>query len=812
MSSLSIRLQGAIEAVLRRGPRVWLVWCDPRRDWLPLLQRAAEPGGFMLLRIDEYTHGELGGPVSRQRLQEQIDRGQPFVLWVPVPADRLGWLWSQALLAERIYDRSLRQQLRDWGWRPDRLTITDDELAALARRNMERNPAEWGGGGLEPDLALLLGVLAGGATPEADQRPVLDLTIERAGLPLLTESDLPGWRKAALARLLVTQAHAVAPALVNEQHELLIAAPCRGLALALVERWLDSLRLSRALPDAILAADRITGLQPPTLTPGPDHGPFLSRAAEGATFAAACLQLSRQDGRGLLEMLGRLEPHLARHAVGFWGDGCAHAAALPWGELLRLSRAAGEALAAGPTREWANPAEAVTWYTSGGWRLDHAGEEILRNLPRTTPELLTLITPLRAAFRARWEDTLLRWSALWVAAGCPNLSLPTAGEWLAGQLEGGAPTAIIMADALRYDLGASLAKLVNEDEGTERAVVQATRAPLPSVTALGMAAALPITERELTADVVGGKWAVRAQGRAENLALAADRRAWWQARGGVAADSLLTLQELQGRELPAPAHGRTRLVIYDASIDALGHDDELEAQGSGLPLSRYAELIRRLHAVGWSRILVTTDHGYIHWPGSQETNVAPPAVDPAYSSRRALAYPARVAFSGPQALAPGGGWRVALPSGAACFRTYGGLGFFHGGASLQEWVIPCVTIEWPAQAQPVSVEIEPLPNVLSQRPRVTVIVRRASLFVEDATARQVDVVIRHAASRALLFRSSVLNITPDQERVTVALTLVAQESAPRGTPLLVEVRDRRSDEAPVLYAIESVLAIELQPW
>ena len=183
MSNTLDRLRALIAQTLSRYPGAWLVWSDPRRDWLPLLQRAAESDSFTLLRIDGYTHGELGGPLSRRRLQQQIDRGEPFVLWVPVSADRLGWLWAEALLAERIYDRPLRDQLRDWGWRPDRLTITDDELAALARRNLERDPAEWGGGGLEPDLGLLLDVLAGGTAPEADQRPVLDSRSSAPGCP-----------------------------------------------------------------------------------------------------------------------------------------------------------------------------------------------------------------------------------------------------------------------------------------------------------------------------------------------------------------------------------------------------------------------------------------------------------------------------------------------------------------------------------------------------------------------------------------------------------------------------------------------------
>ena len=204
MSTLRDRIAEPVRGVLGSYPGAWLVWCDPRRDWLPLLQRAAETadtGSFTLLQVEEQTQGELGGPASRRALQDRIASGQPFVLWVPASADRLGWLWGQALLAEHIYDRPLREQLREWGWRPDRLTISDDELAALARRNLDRDPAEWGAGGLEPDLGLLLDVLAGGAAPpSADQHLVLDLTVERAGLDELRIGESANQRGGESAR------------------------------------------------------------------------------------------------------------------------------------------------------------------------------------------------------------------------------------------------------------------------------------------------------------------------------------------------------------------------------------------------------------------------------------------------------------------------------------------------------------------------------------------------------------------------------------------------------------------------------------
>ncbi|MBI3934999.1 MAG: hypothetical protein HY316_09935 [Acidobacteria bacterium] len=79
------------------------------------------------------------------------------------------------LLSERIYARSLREQLLDWGWRPRSLALGDDELAVLARQELHQDPAEWGAGVLQADIALLLEVLGGGAEPDPDQGLILDL-------------------------------------------------------------------------------------------------------------------------------------------------------------------------------------------------------------------------------------------------------------------------------------------------------------------------------------------------------------------------------------------------------------------------------------------------------------------------------------------------------------------------------------------------------------------------------------------------------------------------------------------------------------
>jgi serine/threonine protein kinase len=810
------RIYALVRQTLDSYPGAWMVWSDPNGEWRPLLERVAADermGGFLLLCVEGRIGDEVGDLQARQAVQARIAARESFVLLVPAAADRLGWLWGQALLAERRYTTTLREQLLAWGWRPHKPTIADSELVALARQGLQQDPVAWGGGGLQPNLPLLLDILAGGANPAEDEAYLLALTIEQVGLPVYQEAAQERWRTRALAQLLVSQAQQVAPRLIPATHELLIPEAQRGLALSLLAQWVDSLRLSKGLAQAIQDADKVAMLGGLLHEATIKQGPFLSRVAEQTLFVALCRRLAERSGKDLLQALASMSEDLARHAAGFWGDpggSLAPSLVIPWSELLRLSLAAQQLLDVSTERTWQSIDEAISWYTTGGWQLDRAGEEILRGLNVTTPDLLALVTPLREAYRARWERTLIDWSDLWTNGGCKPLPLSTAGEWLTTQLKAPQQTAIIVIDALRYDLGLRLAELINTAEGADRAFVQPARTPLPSITALGMGAALPLSESSLRAELVGSEWRLIEASSGSNLSQAAQRRAWLLTRNIITEDGFVSVADALRGQIPPPSRVRKRLFITDDMIDQLGHDDELELLGAGLALDRYRDLVARLRAAGWRRIVIVTDHGFIHWSGSSEKRQTPPVTGAAYRSRRALAYPPETRLPEPHAHAPGGQWQVLTARGAACWSAYGGLGYFHGGASLQETVIPCIRIEWPSQARPLDVRVQAVERILSLRPRIVLLVERGSLLIEDALSRTVDVVIRHAQDRAILFRSDQIEITPDQDQVAVQLRLMSGAAAAWDAPLRIEVRDATTED--VIAEAASTLRARLDEW
>lgn len=835
--SLEQRIIERMQRIFRIRPDAWLVWCDPQGAWEPLLQQVFRNPALQdvkLFPVTEVTAGEFGNPARRREVQELLDAKKQIVLYVNTSKEALGWLWSQALLAEDMHIESLRSQLLDWGWKPQSILTSDEVVVQLAQQHLQDDPAEWSSAKIQLRPQQLLAILAGGTVFPRDGEhddatgsdlTVLNLTIEEAGLPKLEPSTnkagqlffdkeaLERWRVQCVARLLITQAHYLAPEHIRSS-EYLIPSEKRAFAIELLNSWLDSLKLRRGLPARILEADRLLSLNNFLEDVPLQQGSFLSHAAEKALFAALCQRLLERQGRALLENLKPLYEDLKHHAESFWGDSAERPLpqAIPWGELARLSQAATMLLDVTPRSPWAKPTDAVDWYIHGGWRVEQAGEQILQNLSRTTKELLDLITPIREAYRNHWEHLMIEWSDVWSNAKCPPLEQRSQGEWLRDELKSNnSSTVVLVIDALRYDIGMALQQEVNNNEGMDRANVIPTRTTLPTITALGMGMALPLAESDLQAEIVKGKWQLYQKGQTLDLSTAENRREWLKIHYKVPPDALLQLATVRASgSVPEPQGKRPLLFLFDALLDKLGHDEELEGWGTKPIQENYVKVIELLRDSGWERILIVTDHGFIHWPGSVEHKVSP-LPNAAYSSRRAMAYPAQTQFVGPQGLALGGKWRIAVPSGAECFRTYGGLGFFHGGASLQEWIVPCLKITWPKKTMPVTVVMQRLDKILSLRQRIVLEVQSEGLLSNsNILSRQVEVVVYDAQQQTLLFQGKPKLIKPEDSSTEIVLEPLDDVEAARNTALLIMLRDARTKEN--LDHQSSTLMVALENW
>ena len=146
--------------------------------------------------------------------------------------------------------------------------------------------------------------------------------------------------------------------------------------------------------------------------------------------------------------------------------------------------------------------------------------------------------------------------------------MPTAGEAVLAEVQRQkGPLALVFLDAFRFDLGRRLADMLNTGERAQRATVSAAVAPVPSITDLGMALALPMPRSQLRVRLTqNGKFMVTAEGFDGNLSLAADRRDWlkkcWEVKECLGIDDVL-----DGETLKPATKARRLIAVYGNELD-----------------------------------------------------------------------------------------------------------------------------------------------------------------------------------------------------------------------------------------------------
>jgi hypothetical protein len=127
------------------------------------------------------------------------------------------------------------------------------------------------------------------------------------------------------------------------------------------------------------------------------------------------------------------------------------------------------------------------------------------------------------------------------------------------------------------------------------------------------------------------------------------------------------------------------------NIDSDGHVMGLRlAAQLQTEVARISEYVQALKDVGWSRVRIVTDHGWLLMPGGFELIKLPATTVIAKGCRAAILQENAAAEL---AFLP---WhwdksvRIAMPTGAEAFRA--GEVYSHGGLSPQECVIPDITV------------------------------------------------------------------------------------------------------------------------
>jgi len=260
---------------------------------------------------------------------------------------------------------------------------------------------------------------------------------------------------------------------------------------------------------------------------------------------------------------------------------------------------------------------------------------------------------------------------------------------------------VVISDALRYEIGQELQGLVSRED-RYNATIDPCLSMLPSYTQLGMAALLPnreiaFADNDTAGIIVDGQ---SAQGTAyRNKILEAGFNG--NARA-IRADELLAMNKEDCRGL---IRDHDVVYIYHNRIDATGDKRESEErtfEAVEETLSELIKIIKKLTAANANNLLVTADHGFIYQHrmlDESEFCISEPKGDKVlHRDRRFIIGKNLAEKPGLRKFATSdlglqGELEIQIPKSISRLRLKGsGSRFVHGGASLQEVVIPIIRI------------------------------------------------------------------------------------------------------------------------
>ncbi len=410
--------------------------------------------------------------------------------------------------------------------------------------------------------------------------------------------------------------------------------------------------------------------------------------ADGDTERA--LETARARSESFWTSIAR---HPDRHAA--W------AACRELGELAQAVSRVEEALASPPgtARGWIE-----AYVAPDGWQ---AADRLHR---RARYQLASL--PDRAVLERGAERVLARYEALVDRIATAFTEVLERAGWhvdgLLGQTDvyrrrvagQGEPVAYVLADAMRYEMGIELGRLLEAIGATEVRVEPAV-AVLPTITDLGMAALMPGADESFTmaesprggvTGAIKGSALVGSAGRMEHAA------AMVPGAAEMALDRLMSM-----------SRSRLERVIGEAPI-VIVRSQEIDGAGESLPegiaqkvmgtvLEDLRGAIQRLAEAGARRFVVTADHGHLFGGAKgEEMKIDPPEAGQAvdlhrrcWVGRGGATPPACVRIGAGELGYEGTDLELVVPRGAGVFRAGGSLAFHHGGASLQELIVPVLS-------------------------------------------------------------------------------------------------------------------------
>lgn len=367
-------------------------------------------------------------------------------------------------------------------------------------------------------------------------------------------------------------------------------------------------------------------------------------------------------------------------------------------------------------------ADGVHKYTHSWFRLDqryrkfifHARESgqasLLQALSQQVENLYT--NNFLSHLNVRWQqfvDACQLWEAAPVASQADFFE-----RFVQPTLNRKGKVCVLISDAFRYEVGEELQSLIRREDRFDAELTPALSC-LPSYTQLGMASLLPHKTLQIVEDDSGEVVAdgISATGTTNRARILAQTVA---ASTVVLAKDVLAMGKEDSRAL---VRDHDVVYVYHNLIDKTGDTRDTEERVFGAAEETLEELLRvikKLANANASNIVVTADHGFIyqHHPlqDSDFLSTEPTGDEILYTDRRfvlgrGLREHSSLKTFQPRQLVLAGSLQVQIPKSINRLRLKGsGSRFVHGGATLQEVVIPVISINKKRQSDVGKVNVE----------------------------------------------------------------------------------------------------------
>jgi hypothetical protein len=370
-----------------------------------------------------------------------------------------------------------------------------------------------------------------------------------------------------------------------------------------------------------------------------------------------------------------------------------------------------------------NPIDWLDSYTKkdGWYRLDQAQRRMeawISNLEEEPEE-----KPLAVARRS-YDDTCYEMAEGYTKA-------LTKGSWsIPGSLhqtriysdvvaERPKPVAYFLVDAMRFEMGMELVeRLPKTSEVSVRPAITA----LPSITAMGMAALMPSASTSYSVVEQNGILGALIDG--VFLPDLSSRKKFAASRVPKLVDlSLDELLSLQPSKVKKKIEDAQVVVVRSQEIDHAGETGfTFQArQVMDSVIDNLARAIRKLAVAGVECAVVTADHGHLFFANDREESMRTdsPGGNTVELHRRCWigrggSTPTGCVRVAASALGYASDLDMVFPTGSGVFRAGGDLAFHHGGLSLQEIVIPVLTIRTKVRDSEMQAEGPVLANGLPE--------------------------------------------------------------------------------------------------